>query len=179
MIDFRLQGAGRQAPSVCSLTRSELAQIRQHLARLRSFHAGAGRALRLEGAVAILQVFITLLRAAGWIERVPTRISDGPTQAILDLLAKMDHVDSLAAVVQRSGYQRDHLNRLIKKATGLTLGQYRTQRRLAKAKELLSQGMQVAAVGAVVGLPDQSYFARWFRRQTGQRPSTWIRHGLS
>jgi AraC family L-rhamnose operon transcriptional activator RhaR len=145
---------------------------------LRSFPAGAWRALRWEGAVAILQVLITLLRAAGWIEHLPARISDGPERAILDLLAKMDYADSLAAAVQRSGYQRDHLNRLIKKVTGLTLGQYRAQRRLAKAKELLSQGLQVAAVAVEVGVPDPSYFARWFCRQTGQQPSTWNRCGL-
>lgn len=178
MIDFHLQGAGGQAPVVCNLTRWELAQIRQQLARLRNFRAGAGHALRWEGAVTILQMLITLLRAVGWIEALPASTSDRSRRALLEMLAKMDYADSLAAVVQRSGYQRDHLNRLIKKATGLTLGQYRAQRRLAKAKELLAQGLQVAAVGAAVSVPDPSYFARWFHRQTGQRPSTWNQRGL-
>lgn len=179
MIDFRLRGANRQTPAVCCLTRSELAQIQQQLARLRSVHTGPRRVLRWEGAVAILQTLITLLRAAGWIERLPTRHIDSAGRAMREMLAKMDHTDSLATVVQRSGYQRDHLNRLVKKATGLTLGQYRAQARLTKAKELLAQGLQVASVAAAVGLADPNYFARWFRRQTGQRPSTWIRHAVS
>jgi AraC family L-rhamnose operon transcriptional activator RhaR len=80
--------------------------------------------------------------------------------------------------VQRSGYQRDHLNRLVKRETGLTLGQLRMQRRLARAKELLAQGIRVADVAEAVGVLDQNYFARWFRRQTGQPPSRWSRRRL-
>jgi AraC family transcriptional activator of pobA len=91
------------------------------------------------------------------------------------LLAKLDPAMPLREVIRRSGYQRDHLNSLIKRESGITLGQYRSQRRLALAKRLLTEQVRVSAVAAAVGLPDQSYFARWFRKQTGQQPSTWGR----
>ena len=180
MIDFRLPHARRRPPAVCSLTRSELAFVRQQMATLLSLQTGAGQALRWEGAAAVLQILTTLLRSAGWLERIaigprPDRRHGGAIQRLLEQVT-FDH--PLADIVRRSGYQRDHLNRLIKQETGLTLGQYRAQKRLARAKALLEQGVQVAAVGATVGMPDQSYFARWFRRQTGQPPSHWTRRRL-
>ena len=175
MIDFRLKGARQRPAVVCSLNRSELAQVRERLGQLMMLAGGAGEALHWEGSVAVLQVLMTALRSAGWLERVQVKAGGKSGGAIQGMLAKVDHESPLGDVVRRSGYQRDHLNRLVKKETGLTLGQFRAQQRLAKAKELLTQGVQVAAVAAAVGLPDQSYFARWFRRQTGQVPSVWGR----
>jgi AraC-type DNA-binding domain-containing proteins len=183
MIDFRMKAARRRAPVVCSLNRSELAQVKQHLGQLMKLppvprRGAVDQALQWDGAVAVLQVLMTTLRAGGWLERVASVSSGKKTSALQAMLAKVDHESPLGQVVAKSGYQRDYLNRLVKKETGLTLGQFRAQQRLAKAKELLSQGVQVAAVAAAVGLPDQSYFARWFRKQTGQPPSAWGRGGV-
>jgi len=178
MIDFHLRGERLHPVAVCSLNRSELLQVRQNLARLLNLQAGAGGVLHWESATVILQLLITMLRAAGWLERLRPLSGGEKGQAINRLMTKIDPTAPLTSVVQRSGYHRDHLNRLLKKETGLTLGQLRAQQRLAKAKELLSKGVQVGNAAAMVGLPDQSYFARWFRRQTGQRPSRWSRRGF-
>ena len=178
MIDFRLRGSRRQRAVVGSVNRSELSQVRQHLGHLIKLQARASGVLRWESGTMILQLLITLLRAAGWLERVRPPSGGQASQAIRRLLAQLDPAAPLGTIVQRSGYHRDHLNRLVKLETGLTLGQLRTQQRLVRAKELLSHGVQVGNAAAEVGLPDQSYFARWFRRQTGQPPSWWSRHGL-
>ena len=175
MIDFHLKGERAQPAAVGSVNRSELAQVRQHLANLLRLQSGARGVLRWEGATAILQIFITLLRVAGWLERMPEPAGGDSNRPIRRLLLNLDPAVPLRDVVRRSGYNRDHLNRLARRETGLTLGQLRTQRRLARAKELLSEGLQVGHVAATVGLPDQSYFARWFRRQTGRAPSGWSR----
>jgi AraC family transcriptional regulator, transcriptional activator of pobA len=175
-IDFRLTSARSHQAVVCSMNRSEISQVRQHLAHLLKLQADTSGVLRWESAVVILQLLVTLLRTAGWLERLPPSSGGGNGSAMHRLLSTMDPATPLLKIVERSGYQRDHLNRLLKKETGLTLGQFRARRRLAKAKELLSQGMQVADVADAVGLLDQSYFARWFRRQTGQPPSQWNRH---
>jgi AraC family L-rhamnose operon transcriptional activator RhaR len=186
MVDFRLKGARKRGAEVCNLGRSELAQVRQHVAHLLNSQAGADGALRWESAPAVLQLLAMFLRAAGWLERLPATPAGGGTGtggavgaggAVRQLLLKMRADDSLAEVTRRSGYQRDYLNRLVKRETGLTLGQYRAQQRLARAKELLAQGVRVADVAAETGMPDQSYFARWFRRQTGRVPSAWGRGG--
>src|SRR5882724_8260206 len=175
MIDFRLKGARKHRASVCSVNRSELSQIRQNLAYLMGLQTegSGGGARRWESSVVVQQLLIALLRSAGWLERVKASGHETHGRAMEELLKKMELDRPLGEVIRRSGYQRDHLNRLVKKETGLTLGQYRARQRLSQAKQLLSQGMQVASVATSVGLPDQNYFARWFRRQTGQPPSVW------
>jgi AraC family transcriptional activator of pobA len=173
LVDFRLRGSRRRHATVCGLNRSEVAQLRAHVARLVRLQSGARNALRWEGAVPVLEVLLTLLRAAGWIERVTAPGRAASDRSVTALLSTVSHTTTLVESIRRSGYQRDHLNRLVKKETGLTLGQYRAQLRLTKAKELLESGLQVSQAGAAVGLPDQGYFARWFRRQTGQTPSGW------
>ena len=173
LVDFRLQGAPRRQASVCGLNRSEISQLRAHVAHLVRLQSGTKNAMRWEGAVPVLEVLLTLLRAAGWIDRVVAPERNAADRGVGALLSTVSHTTPLVESIRRSGYQRDHLNRLVKKETGLTLGQYRAQLRLAKAKELLARGLKVAQAGAAVGLPDQGYFARWFRRQTGQTPSAW------
>lgn len=173
LVDFRLQGARRRHATACGLNRSELARLRTHVAGLVRLQADTRNALRWEGAVHVLEVLLTLLRAVGWIDRVAAPERPSSDRRVATLLATVSHTTSLAESIRRSGYQRDHLNRLIKTETGLTLGQYRAQLRLTKAKELLTSGLKVAQAGAAIGLPDQGYFARWFRRQTGQTPSAW------
>src|ERR1700690_2014665 len=174
-IDCRIRPQGRRQAAVSSLNRSELAQVRQSLGHLARMHADPGVPLQLDGAVLVLQVMATLLRSAGWIPRETAPARGHPARAILGLLSRMEPSTPLSEVIRRSGYQRDHLNSLVKRETGLTLGQYRAERRLSLAKSLLAKQVQVGAAAAAAGLPDQSYFARWFRRQTGQRPSAWGR----
>jgi AraC family L-rhamnose operon transcriptional activator RhaR len=160
---------------VSSLTRSELAQVRQSLAHLGRLQADSQTALHSIGAVVVLQLVVTLLRAAGWLPRETYQRPNTTGSAIPDLLANMDLSAPLSEIIRKSGYQRDHLNSLIRRETGITLGQCRSQQRLALAKKLLSEQVTVSGVASAVGLPDQSYFARWFRRQTGLQPSVWGR----
>lgn len=178
MIDFQLRGAHRRRAVVCSLNRSELAGLRQHVAHLLKLQTGTRDALSWEGAVPVLQVLLTILRAAGWIDRITPAGAADSSPAVRTLLSTLPHTETLTDAARRSGYHRDHLNRLVKKETGLTLGQYRAQSRLTRAKAMLASGVQVAHVGSAVGLQDQSYFARWFRRQTGQTPTAWAKAAL-
>jgi len=173
MIDFRLRGVRGKPAVVRGLSRSDLNQLRQDVAMLVRLQQGAGAACRWEGAVPVLQLLLTSLRSGGWLETATLPEGEASNPALRSLLTDLPHDQPLAQAIRRSGYQRDHLNRLVKRETGLTLGQYRDRERLAKAKELLAAGMQVAPVGAAIGLVDQSYFARWFRRHTGWRPSQW------
>jgi len=179
LIDFRFRGARKRHASVTGLSRSELSQVRQNLAHLVKLHKNAAEGPRCESAVVILQTLMMLLRAAGWLDRSPALPDHPRDRALLGLVGQLQPAAPLVETIAQSGYQRDHLNRLVKRHTGLTLGQHRAQRRLTLAKKLLSEGLQVGGVAAAVGLPDQSYFARWFRRQTGVTPSALQRRASS
>jgi AraC family transcriptional activator of pobA len=175
-IDCRLRLPGRRHAAVSSLNRSELAQVRQSVAHLARMHSGPQAELHLDAAILVLQIMVTLLRSASWLPREAAPARSLPGKAILGLLSRIEPSTPLLEVIRRSGYQRDHLNSLVKRETGLTLGQYRAERRLALAKKLLAERVQVSGVATAVGLPDQNYFARWFRRQTGRPPSEWARN---
>jgi AraC family L-rhamnose operon transcriptional activator RhaR len=176
LIDFRFK-LPRAKAVVCCVNRSELAQIRQNLASLLKHQIRGEHPLHWESSVLVLQLLMVLLRSAGWIDRVPL----GKTKqgaVIVQRLVNLELHSPLSEFIRKSGYQRDYLNRLVKKEVGLTLGQYRTQQRLLLAKRLLTQGVRVAEVSTAVGLLDQSYFARWFRKQTGQPPLVWNRRHI-
>jgi AraC family L-rhamnose operon transcriptional activator RhaR len=177
-VDFDLEETQPRLPVISKITRSELTQTRQQLAYLIRLQQQAGVVYRWESSALILHMLIMLLRTAGWVERVPQLPNGRRVSAMHRMLFTLAPETPLRQVVLRSGYQQDHLNRLVKRETGLSLGQFRIQRRLAKAKELLSRGGLVANVSDAVGLFDQSYFARWFRRQTGMSPTRWKQQGL-
>lgn len=180
VIDFRVKSALGPEFAVCSLNRSALAEVRHNLAQLIRLRGTGAVALEWEGAALVLQMLLLLLRVGGWLSTaapaMPVRDSAPGLQR---LLTDIPLEGSLVEVVRRSGYQRDHLNRLVKRETGLSLGQYRARERLARAKDMLAKGVSVAATASAVGLPDQGYFARWFRRQTGQSPSRWAQRRLA
>jgi AraC family L-rhamnose operon transcriptional activator RhaR len=177
VLDFRLSDEIQRAAVTCMVRREELLRAREQLAYLLRLQAENGADRACESAVVVLNVLVILLRTAGWLRHEVTANHAAGESAMHRLLLTMPLESPLGFVVQRSGYQRDHLNRLIKRETGLTLGQFRTQRRLDRAKELLARGVKVGDVAGEIGLPDQSYFARWFRRQTGLAPSQWLQIG--
>lgn len=179
MIDFRLRGSYLKSPIVSILSRSELTNVKQSIAQLLHMTSASGTAENLESAVQVLQILSVLLRAAGWTPRLQTSSHNRGPSHLAEVVSSVGVGEPLTAVVQKSGYQRDHLNRLLKKETGLTLGQWRAQRRLDVAKELLRKGVKVGETAMATGMPDQNYFARWFRRQTGQTPTKWSQQTLS
>ena len=81
---------------------------------------------------------------------------------------------SPAGIAKQLGKSMDHINRQLKRESGVTIGQLLSASRLEKASELLAEPEAVIGeVAAAVGYLDQNYFSRWFRQQTGQTPTEW------
>lgn len=180
-IDFELRGAGKHANAVVQLTASELAEARHLLATLGRLdwegRAPGTDASALRVGATVLGLLDLLLRRGGWAGEKPAPL---PVHAPLvravrrvlrDDLAEPDTRRSLDELARRIGYQHDYLNRLLKEATGLTLGQMRAQLRMERARQLLARPLSIGDVAEQLGFLDQNYFARWFRLQTGQSPS--------
>ncbi|NLM79396.1 MAG: AraC family transcriptional regulator [Ruminococcaceae bacterium] len=83
-------------------------------------------------------------------------------------LAERLTLDSLAASFFVSKY---HLCRTFKRATGATVLEYLTQKRILQARELLEQGLSPSLVAGQCGFSDYSTFYRAYRQLSGCAPS--------
>ena len=65
-----------------------------------------------------------------------------------------------------------HLNRLVRDETGRSVGKWIDIARTGRAKRLLREtGMPIIDIASAIGLEDQSYFSRLFKRICGMTPS--------
>ncbi len=81
----------------------------------------------------------------------------------------------LANVSRTAGYHPDHLTRKLKNETGLGLRAHRDRLRLETAQAALRAASSIAEAATRSGFDDPNYFARWFRQQTGETPSVWLK----
>ncbi|MBD3919483.1 response regulator [Paenibacillus sp. PR3] len=71
----------------------------------------------------------------------------------------------------------NHLCYVFKKETSITINDYLTELRIAKAKELFDQGVKVVQyVASQVGYADANYFSKCFKKYIGITPSKYINH---
>jgi AraC family transcriptional regulator len=88
---------------------------------------------------------------------------------IEDQLAEDLSLDQIASIANLSP---SHLKSLFRQATGLPVHQYVIQRRLERAKALITQdNLTMAEVAAATGFAHQSHLARHIRRATGLPPN--------
>lgn len=178
VVDFRLLGSTQQVRHTATrLHGQDVTLIRQRLSWLMSKNDCDNHdkdlAVQAREAATLLDVTGILLghalgssgnQAARPVsEKIQSAIRKGDLQCL-----------SLADLIEASGLQKDHLNRVLKKESGLTLNQMLDEYRLEKAKALLVDPERpVQGVGVLIGFIDGNYFARWFRKQTGQSPGQW------
>ncbi|MEM9280202.1 MAG: helix-turn-helix transcriptional regulator [Verrucomicrobiota bacterium] len=97
------------------------------------------------------------------------------TDRIRDRIRSGDLAEMTPSLIaKQQGKTIDHLNRQLRSESGVTIGQLLAAVRLEKSCELLRDPkVSIGEAAAGVGYLDQNYFARWFRKQTGQTPSEW------
>jgi AraC-like DNA-binding protein len=176
VLDVRLRGPAYRNWTTGVCTQTDLGKVRTWMAELAPLHhqAETVSALRVSGLV--LELLDLLLQRLGRIETRSRTGSSPVLQSIQRWLQKNGwHGFSRARLAKDLGYQADHLNRLVKQASGLTFGQWENQVRLAQAREALTRKNSVGEASLAVGFSEQNYFARWFRRQTGQSPTQFRR----
>ncbi len=80
---------------------------------------------------------------------------------------------SIATYAKEAGISENYLSRLVKKSTGRSVGAWIDIVRIQRAKHLLAtSALSVIDVAAAVGIEDQSYFSRLFKKETGLTPSS-------
>jgi AraC family L-rhamnose operon transcriptional activator RhaR len=173
-------GEGRGVAHVSDhLTADQLAETKARLSTLFRHQHLEKREMSFRVAAVVLDILDIALKAIGWLTPV-NRFSSSRhfsnARRVERLIEARDGAEvSLDDIATMSGYQHDHLNRLLRAECGLTLGQLRSRIRLKRAVALLGEKVPIQEVGERIGILDPNYFARWFRQQTGVSPSSWRR----
>lgn len=79
---------------------------------------------------------------------------------------------TISSYAREIGISGNYLSRLVKNSTGHSVGDWIDIVRIQRAKRLLARtSLPIIDVAAAVGVEDQSYFSRLFRKETGMTPS--------
>ncbi len=163
VLDYALETHNRVRSGYRRLPQSTLNELHDLLARV----PRKGR-LTLSDYPAIIAVIARLLESS------PERVAPaGPVPLFERVSSLLRTPTSLATVAKETGYQPDYLNRKLKRETGVGLRALRDRLRLEAAQKSLRSDASIADAAARAGFDDPNYFARWFRKQTGQTPSAW------
>jgi AraC family transcriptional regulator, positive regulator of tynA and feaB len=120
---------------------------------------------------ATLELFMGAVRAEG---DVPTTATAGPAlRAAMDRYIErhlLDHAVSPAAIASAHGVSVRTVNRVFN-ATGQTVSEVVRVRRLARAREELTEGLHpISAIASRWGFSDSSHFSRTFKAHYGASP---------
>lgn len=86
---------------------------------------------------------------------------------------------SLAQVSEAAGLSPNYFSTLFRKEVGCTFGEYLTEKRISRARELLrTTALRTSQVAQAVGYQDAHYFSNLFRRNQGCTPREY-RHRMS
>lgn len=87
------------------------------------------------------------------------------------LLSRIFGNVTLDEICKNVYYSKTYVNTLMKKNTGYTVKQYYNLLKINEAKELLKQGLSVAAISDKLCFESPNYFSKVFIRYTGTTPS--------
>lgn len=100
--------------------------------------------------------------------------NNGPVDMIIKYIHKNYQNDTLSVTLLSNELKLapTYISWVFKKKTGKNLNKYITEYRIEKAKELLGKkSVKVCDISALVGYRDSNYFAKLFKKHTGQSPS--------
>ncbi|MFB8377727.1 helix-turn-helix domain-containing protein [Paenibacillus taichungensis] len=104
-----------------------------------------------------------------------TSESSSSTKSVSTIIAYLnDHItesiklDDLSAAFYIS---KHHLNKMFRRATGTTVGNYVIHKRVIMAQNLISQGQTANSAASAVGFHDYSSFFRAYKKVLGYAPS--------
>lgn len=180
VLDFDWRGARSKPAQVAQLPTATLHEVRQQLARL----AHQQKLQHTGPAFQISALILSLLDAllTGLVIARPDRreFHSPAARKLHGLLAAPGGASiPLSKLADQAGYQHDYLNRLLKQHDGLTMGQIRARKLVARAQQLLPQAASITEVASAVGFSDPNYFSRWFRKHTGISPGRWRSNAMA
>ncbi|WP_179233014.1 response regulator [Paenibacillus rigui] len=108
-------------------------------------------------------------------EKIRRQQSKEASQQVDEVIAYIrEHLDlnlTIGEYAKMVYLSASYFSNLFKKVTGMTVTQFVTTERMERAKEMLTQGMQVQEISLALGYEDRPYFTELFKRHTGMTPS--------
>lgn len=109
-----------------------------------------------------------------------SRLKSGKPVAVSDIVNRFlesafnpdRSIGTISSYAAQAGISENYLSRKVKQSTGRSVGEWIDTVRTVRAKRLLAEtSVPIIDVATSVGLEDQSYFARFFKRETGLTPT--------
>jgi len=102
----------------------------------------------------------------------PTTVSPAVNLFLESIFDPDRKPENIASYAEAAGISANYLSRLVKQSTGRSIGAWIDIVRIQKAKRLLaSTTLSIIDIATSVGVDDQSYFSRLFKKETGMTPS--------
>lgn len=134
----------------------------------------AGEAIRELSLRVRLEALLSQIWISSYSFKGATETSSS-TKSVSRIIAYLnDHItesmklDDLSAALYIS---KHHLNKMFRRATGTTVGNYVTHKRVVMAQNLMLQGQTASSAAAAVGFHDYSSFFRAYKKVLGYPPS--------
>jgi len=175
VLEFQWTGPSPQSLCVGRLPGEGLSQIRRQISALARQPEPEAEGHRLSSAITILRILDLVFPVVGLLPHKVRKISPLHHRVEKILLQPGGIELGVGEIAARVGLGKEHLSRSLRQETGHTLRDLRDQARLAVAMRELEKGTMVGDAAMEAGFPDQNYFARWFKKLTGRRPSDWSR----
>lgn len=119
----------------------------------------------------LLPLLRDLSECFGILRTLPRTPKQDKAEAIIRYInANLSEDLSLELLTQRFYISKTHINRLFRQATGTTVWEYITIKRLFLAKELIAAGRQLSDLYTLCGFQDYSTFYRAYRQHFGISP---------
>jgi len=170
-IDFETRN-GNDWPDRGNLNRNQLATVESRLFDL--------NVLQKKKEPSLVAIASRILRILGEIEEAlrdeSAYLLSGPVyRRVMRVLEQQDLAElSPKSISNELGRSLDHLNRQLGDEVGITVGQALKKMKMERSGKLLREtDASIGEIGSVIGFDDQNYFARWFRKETGQSPTRW------
>ncbi|MFZ4397299.1 MAG: helix-turn-helix transcriptional regulator [Kiritimatiellia bacterium] len=110
-------------------------------------------------------------------DRIPA--ADAMQHAVEYLMRHHADVLHMSEIARRHGFSTGYFCRQFRKRTGLAPNAYLTRIRLQAASQLLRQStLPVKEIAGRVGMPDEAYFSRLFKRFAGVSPMRYRDHPI-
>lgn len=152
--------------------------VHSHMQKLLECYISGASLREYAVSAALTELLLQILDAS---PAVPRHMSRADQMQEIALYIGMHYFEelSLNALSKRFSISKYHLCRSFKAYAGQTLFSYITALRLEQSKELLrSTPLSAAQISALVGIKDENYFYRLFKKHTGVSPHLFRKQGL-